>query len=498
MYRIVMLLAWLWGELEGLVERCEIWFLTRRWDRAWGALPALVAALVVGIVVFGQRSKPALARAEPYRRAFRAAVDKRDLPTAELWLRKLTALRMADSATQYQYAELAIQAQQLDLAWQTMRALAPNGSVGYPKAHFWIASQMLRHQRGGWLDRDRLECQAHLIAAKLDPDIKGPAAERLGMIHLMRGEFVAAVREFGEVPTPTIRSQVAGAVAAKYVGDEATCARNWSGALSLCNAELAKAPLAPLSDLRLLAAIALVNLERPAEAIAMLREGLRLTDGHEPRLKQALGLALVGQLGANPNRPRDRNVEQTKLVEELLDLAPDSPAVAVRLLQWSAEQGETGDKVRREMVDRAGTSGATSPTVLSAAGTAAAQAGQLAEARQTLERALASDPQNPLVQNNLAWVLMKSDPPDLERALQLVNAALAKTPNHPQMLETRGQIQLRRREWQAAVQDLEAAWPRLTGSSRESAREALAKALTELGQAERAAEFRSPTPPPSP
>src|SRR5688572_2780959 len=98
---------WIWQLLESTVERIEIWFVTRRWEFMPGGLPALLVAGTLLFIVIGQQSKPAVAVAEPYRQAFRAAIDAKDYERAELFLRKLIDLKVADDGSRFQFALLA-------------------------------------------------------------------------------------------------------------------------------------------------------------------------------------------------------------------------------------------------------------------------------------------------------------------------------------------------------------------------------------------------------
>jgi predicted Zn-dependent protease len=59
------------------------------------------------------------------------------------------------------------------------------------------------------------------------------------------------------------------------------------------------------------------------------------------------------------------------------------------------------------------------------------------------------------VANNLAWVLARDDPPDLERALKLADLALERQPDARRFHGTRGDVLARLGRWREALPELE-------------------------------------------
>jgi len=79
---------------------------------------------------------------------------------------------------------------------------------------------------------------------------------------------------------------------------------------------------------------------------------------------------------------------------------------------------------------------------------------QNAEAREYLENATRLDPKNDVAANNLANLLYKIEPYELERALAFAQGVLTRNPANPIYLETRGQILARLGKNQEAIDDL--------------------------------------------
>src|SRR5207253_255244 len=88
--------------------------------------------------------------------------------------------------------------------------------------------------------------------------------------------------------------------------------------------------------------------------------------------------------------------------------------------------------------------------------------GRAAEARHHWEQACRidsgkSDGASILVANNLAWLLAHQEPTDTPRALELIDQALTRSPMHPVLRGTRGQILVKLKRGKDAVADLETA-----------------------------------------
>jgi hypothetical protein len=190
----VMIGEWFWSILESAIERSEAWFFTRRWDVATGGIPACAVAVVLAFILIGQYTKGSVAVAEPYREAFRVAVDARECDRAELFLRKLVALQAADANHRFQYALLAEDAGRTEEAAEEMSALAPDGEAGYPLAHLWMARKELA-RRPTWNADDRERCFRRLTSAKANPISQSQASVLLGALHVVEQNLEGAAVE---------------------------------------------------------------------------------------------------------------------------------------------------------------------------------------------------------------------------------------------------------------------------------------------------------------
>jgi uncharacterized protein HemY len=162
----------------------------------------------------------------------------------------------------------------------------------------------------------------------------------------------------------------------------------------------------------------------------------------------------------------------------------------LRLVRWPAADAREAQQIRDELNKHADAGGPTAPALHTVIGTAAAQSGDLTDAREHLEKANQQKPNNPGILNNLAWVLANSQPPELDRASELVNKAVELLPEDAQIRETRGQILVRKKQWQAAIVDLELALPKIKQESVPGVHKALAEAYEGIGNLELAKTHR--------
>lgn len=88
-------------------------------------------------------------------------------------------------------------------------------------------------------------------------------------------------------------------------------------------------------------------------------------------------------------------------------------------------------------------------------GGAAVERNDLPAARLHFEQAHRTLPEVPECMNNLAWILLRTEPANFERALELIDQALLRQPNSPEFLETRGEIYVRLDRPSDAISDLE-------------------------------------------
>ncbi|MBI3864321.1 MAG: tetratricopeptide repeat protein [Planctomycetia bacterium] len=192
------------------------------------------------------------------------------------------------------------------------------------------------------------------------------------------------------------------------------------------------------------------------QAVELLR-GLAAS-GRYPRLAENVARLRVVQWDLRHRDASQRpSADDVAALMQAFEISPWNQGVVGRL--WTASQDETpagraaGDFLHDKLA--AGNVPVTGHTAL---GTAAAQAGNYALAREHLELAWRLAPNQLIATNNLAWTLAHCDPPDLPRALTLVEGLLKSEPR-PDVVHTRGIIYLKQERWRDAAADLERVLP---------------------------------------
>lgn len=173
-------------------------------------------------------------------------------------------------------------------------------------------------------------------------------------------------------------------------------------------------------------------------------------------------------------------------LERLVELAPDNPAV-IREIGVLTLMPKPRQRAR-EMLVRLAEPETTPAMAFKLLGDiAAAVDSDIAKGRSYYEEALRRNPEFIGVKNNLAWCLANQKQPELERALLLVDEAIAgfkkRSPQgfHPNYLETRGQILVSMGRLEEGVTDLEQALRFMKEGSRKKVHRALAAAYSKLG-----------------
>jgi len=257
-------------------------------------------------------------------------------------------------------------------------------------------------------------------------------------------------------------------------------------------AELARQALAefrdklrsePKNDLaRLLAADAALVLGDFQQSVTLLQEGWRANPGR--LFGTALGKvyhawwAAAGSFSA---------ADRLDLLRLALTYDPTNLDVLQQLLVQGRAGGETGQQVKAMIQDLL-VKGEASAVAHLLLGSDALEQNRLDEARRHLEQAYELDPKLVDVANNLAQVLLRADPPDLPRALQLLSSAIKSNPRHVGLRETRGRLLVQMKKWEEALLDLE-----ICLANRRSAdvHRLLAEAYEGLGQKELAEKHRA-------
>jgi tetratricopeptide (TPR) repeat protein len=450
----------------------QAWFGSRAWRRMWLGIPAFASAL---LVVAGLLARPFTADSHlvsVYGRAFHDALNNKDTTGMLLAHARLNDMGKATEEMTFLTCRILHSIGEREHAVAMARKIAPDDQPGYPAAHLWLASVLMQIPGD---DPERVAQIKKHVQWGLGNDTKAETATVLtSVMALSTGQFDEAISELQELPNRDLIAQFYLMLALKAKGDE-------PGALAEqadLEKQLTNLPRANWTPREFIVQAEL--LRNRGEYIAvdqLLREAVQKFPDHAV-LHEALRRCYL-QFSVLIRE----DVEADKLLQYVAGLFRKRPGDqhAWELLAKAYAEGQLTDRAVVQQVTALPSIEATPPGVLFYLGSRAASAGDYATAQKLLESVCSRDQQNIMARNNLAWVLSKTEPPDLSRAIELVNEALAAAPQSASFLETRGQIYLKRQQWQLAADDLKTAIE-LGLSPDNEARRALAEAYRALGR----------------
>lgn len=444
----------------GFGVRLRRWWQGRDRRKLVFGAPALVGgllALAVGTVVLASHPRELHAR---YLAEGKAALKSRNYPHALTCFERLAPDPAADPDTAYRLALAAEAAGDLPRAAGLMRALAPDGAKGYAPAHYWRARFLLAAAPGSAAAADVAE--AHLTRA-LEGELDDRAAVHglLGQLALARAgrpdvgdgrdaALAAAERHLAEAvgSQPAFRVPLARVYALR--GNPTRSRQEAEQAVRFFRERATAEPGNVRARLFWADAAAVLG-DFPA-AVDALEKGFAATRSAD--YPPALARVYVAWYEARKGKGAAA-AELVGLLDKGLGHDPANKDLLQRLTERTRVGGADADAARealRGLLARGGT--ALGPVHLALAVDARGRADPAAE-KFHLEQALKLDPKAATVANNLAVVLADPPNPDLPRAWELANAAVALDPNRPTYRDTRGRIALKMGKPADALTDLE-------------------------------------------
>ena len=175
----------------------------------------------------------------------------------------------------------------------------------------------------------------------------------------------------------------------------------------------------------------------------------------DPNLQHLYGLTCLELYDNSQDDPDTlQDEDPLQLLAEAVQVGTTAGQALDRLVRVALSDAPNADQAAR-LVDEFRSADDTNGNVLSLLGLYSIQAGKLAEARSYLEQANAqSRGQNIMILNNLAISLVRMKPSDPRRALTFIAQALEISPDHPDLLSTRGEVYVALKRWPEAAADL--------------------------------------------
>ena len=237
-------------------------------------------------------------------------------------------------------------------------------------------------------------------------------------------------------------------------GDESGAKRVAKNAVAVCRDRL-KLDSADLKS-RLTLADNLGELGQFAEAVEVIREGKQT----HPGLGGLLGDFLVKQ---SDSILEDRPLASFALLKEASNESPASPAPWIRLFVIANSDHATAANAALSFLTDSLEANGDNGILILVMGLHAYGSGEMKVALERLQEARRLLPHVPEATNAVALSLAKSDPPEIEPALKLLESVISAQPSGKKHLAVqghlavRGEIHLMAGEIQKAIEDYEAA-----------------------------------------
>jgi tetratricopeptide (TPR) repeat protein len=388
--------------------------------------------------------------ARTYGAAGTAALRAGELAAADVYFRRMAVLDQTSPSAWYGLALTAERQDDLPRARELLRRIAPENKAGYPEAHYWLAQDLIRQKVLATPQVVR-ELEHHLRQALRVTAYQSESRVILAQLYAAGGEPQRAIGELERVVAARPEFQLELSRLYALVGRRPEAVRAATRAGEFFQARVQTEPDQPQHRLRW--ASSLVLQDRYQDAVDVLAAGLTLTDPQP--FRQALAATYLSWFDASTVRDKPQPVQKLRFLERVLHYDPDNERALTMLAELAIREEQTTDQAT-EILQQVLSSEQAPAMVDLILGTQALHRGDVDQGLKHLEQSLQGNPQMPELLNNLAWGLAHQDEPDLERALQLAEAA-QRLSKHPETYDTTGTILAKLGRPREAVSQLETA-----------------------------------------
>jgi len=386
------------------------------------------------------------------------------LKYVELLSKRVLDIEAADFRGLYRLALVHFLTDQKSLAISEMNQLASISAGAFPQANAWLARRMVANMESspgsGDLAASKEEIKPFFEKAfewkNLDPRLMLAYAKMLEKGGDLQRAIVVTKRAASLKPEANLDLARLYARAGNADG-----LRESSYAVEDHYGKRLNTPLEQESD-RLAVAEAKRLSNKPLAAIDILKEGLMNKDP-KPKLQRELSEVYLQMYrntieSTEPKSPSEKVTWKVDFdaLQKVIDSDPTNPNFSLevaRLLPIEVTPTKTLlDSLKKQMQSGVTTSG----TYILLAEEQYKQ-NKVKEAIKFWEIAIKQDPTNYLAINNLALVLAKDQPDNLDRPFQMLNQALEAQPNNPELYDSLGELYLMAKRPKDAINKLEKA-----------------------------------------
>ena len=471
-YHLNLVISNLWKGFVFGFKLLGKWWQSRSLRYLVQSVPAMAGVITLIIFVVYYKNSTQSSIPGRYRLLGESALDKKDYKTALVAYQRLILLPSGDNShNRFKLAQAYFGLGDKERSQLLLTSAAPVGTLGEPQAHFVRAMQLLNNPKR--TPQDLREVEIHLLfVLQGEPNNLGA--------HAMLGQYYLGTKQREKAKEHLIVASESNPellllLSRLYEAEKnevmtkeyAQRAQEFFRRKSKENVEDHVS--------RLAWGHSLVLLKEYSRAESVFAQGLRITG--DPLYRKALAGTLARWSESRKTDP----VNQLKILERGLAVDSKNPDL-LRQLVTLANSGEKNKA--KEVLQNMLAAGNTSAYLHFFLGVHAAQDKKIKVAQVHFELARKKNPNMPELANNMAWLILQDDKGDYKYALELVNFALEKKPNFASFRDTRGQIYVKLKEWNKALEDLQMSLP--THTKNADTHKALAQVYRQLGVTEMA------------
>ncbi len=480
------------------LDLCAFWRRTRNWRNISALLPVILLAVTLSSLValgklsdpivktmwYEQRASKELALATSQRTdtesAEQAASDqslKRLPEVVDMLFRRVLQLNQNNTFARFYVADQMTRYGSLGIARQIMESLAPTPRGGFPKAHAWLAADLIeRGQKGEAIDFETLK---HHLKRGTAAEDTSPVLLLVYSQLLQQENKTAEAQEFLKRAAKFDPKLLLSAIAVYTEHSQPVQAR---ATADLLVERVKDKKGEKAEDNMVLAAQAYVLTNRIDNALEVLQAGVKQVP---QSLKLTRALSDAFRLKFQASWVRSNNEVQVNLdfLDAAVALDPTNIAIQGDLSALAQLGIMKSDETINALRVQIATKGSSFVARLLLA-ESSFRRGDVAGAINDYEVILAELPRMTIALNNLAMLYTKVVPPRLDESLKLIDRAIGISPSLSEFHDSRGDIlaALKRKEESIASYELALE----TSTQRIRTREKLIAIYEELSQNDQA------------
>ena len=434
--------------VASLVEFMTAWLSTRNYRSLIMGIPAMLLMILVLLCLIRIPLHSVHAKARHYQNAATEASQNNQPNVAELYYRKLAQLGVDRPSVIFDQARMLATSGNVEAAYEKMRSIAPLDTNHYANAHFWIANSAFTRQLQ-LPENERFE----LIETHLKHTLKQYPNHPLATQLLARVYRESGRIEEGQNLINSLRTGRSDAVDRVRLAETYMKLEKKEKAIELANMAIVQFSDEFANENTMTAqewvmwSLAEKLVGHPNEAVTIMADAYAYTDESDWKTLNENGPRLVNHILDQLWEIGDRQtwLNSSKVAMKAAPLRAD---VQTKLIMRAFNDPDLAAEVR-SLFSSEETIETVSSRTRRLAADLALSSGDFQAARDEYLVILQSDPKNQRILNNLAWLAGNSKPIDLDSALEFANQAVALDETHASTRETRGQLLLKLKRWEA-------------------------------------------------